>query len=124
MAQNNTHQVLQDVVNNLANELGLVLRLGYIGNLERWGDDRSWRVWIEGIRNRRTNNVLSVGGHATDVLDLLLEAVENGAVQARIREAFFRQDLWRFANVHHWDRTVIMSAFEVEEVVNNLVEAL
>jgi len=23
------------------------LTLGYIGNMERWGDDRAWRIWLD-----------------------------------------------------------------------------
>lgn len=31
------------------------LRFGYIGNIERWGDDRRLHIWVEGHRHDNGN---------------------------------------------------------------------
>jgi hypothetical protein len=46
-------------------ELGL--SVGYIGNLERWGDDRDWRVFTN--RRDSTGRSISFSLGSTDSLD-------------------------------------------------------
>jgi hypothetical protein len=49
-------------------ESGQGFTLGYIGNVESWGDDRSWRIFAHGCSD-------SFGDFKTDELHLLLDVV-------------------------------------------------
>lgn len=57
----------------------LGLSFGYIGNVDRFGDDRGWRVFS----NRRTacGRSQSFGDYSTERLGDMLEAVKSGRVR-------------------------------------------
>lgn len=122
----NIHETLQAAIESLAIETGLDIRLGYIGNLERWGDDRQWNVWVQGIYERRNGNTLSVGGWETKNLDRLLAEVENGRVEQAIMRATYSQ-AFGFRDVKDWRPVVVMEAAEVEDfatrVAHSVIEA-
>lgn len=53
----------EDVLNRLKAKFPDVgsIKIGYIGNIERWGDDRQWKLWFDDIKVRDVwgNNSLS-----------------------------------------------------------------
>jgi len=51
------------------------LTFGYIGNLERWGDDRSWYFFTK-VRPPQSDNCLSFGSCRTDKLDEFIAKAE------------------------------------------------
>ena len=62
---------IQERVDELNEKYGRkVLSLGYIGNLERWGDDRLWYIWVQGLRyedgNRNTKDIWCAGAGALE----------------------------------------------------------
>lgn len=118
-----THDTLRKAVAAKAAALGLELRLGYIGNLDRSRDDRSWTIWIQGIRDDRNGNLLSVGYVSTDELDRLQEVVDNGGIERKLQWAFNGGGTGHFSfqNVHNWNREVTMSAWEVEEALEGVL---
>lgn len=49
----------EEVIGERVKEIdGLVL--GYIGNFERWGDDRCLYIWVDGMRNEQNTNTISL----------------------------------------------------------------
>lgn len=47
------------------------LTLGYIGNIERWGDDRQWHVWVDSLRaDGRTTSIWSCEAKTLQIEDL------------------------------------------------------
>jgi hypothetical protein len=69
------------IVATLAVEFpGLRLSFGYIGNLERYGDDRCWRVFTN-VKDDGGRSV-SFGYHGTDRLGDLLARIERGDLRA------------------------------------------
>lgn len=75
---------IQEIVNDLNEKWGRkILSLGYIGNLERWGDDRLWYIWVVDVRytdgNRNQKSIWCEQG-----VDLL--ANKEGAAR-RVSEA-------------------------------------
>lgn len=124
-----TLKALEALVAAKAAALGLVLKVGYIGNCghNRNGsfDDRSWKVWVHGLRNldaTYSSNLVSVGGHATDDLPALLAAIEAGAIEKALHfvARFGRPN---FDDVYHWDRTVTMTAAEVRTAFEDAIAA-
>ena len=72
-------QQLSDIVKELAAENPeLKLSYGYIGNLERWGDDRGFRIFT----NRRDDIGRSISYHLGGVSDLpiALERIRHGSL--------------------------------------------
>lgn len=53
---------------------GSGVTIGYIGNMEQWGDDRSWRIFLP-HPNRVGTYRDSRGGHKTEDNGRLLEDV-------------------------------------------------
>lgn len=53
---------------------------GYIGNVERWGDDRGWRVWPPARRPYSPYGV-SIGDYSTDNRHELLALLTSGEAQ-------------------------------------------
>jgi len=57
---------LEAKVKELARELPGIT-LGYIGNLERWGDDRSWYIFLPNYTGKARNTFVDV--HVCDAWD-------------------------------------------------------
>jgi len=47
------------------------LTFGYVGNVERWGDDRAWSFWATKFRAGMYRNAARFGYHSTPELDQL-----------------------------------------------------
>jgi len=61
---------IQKRVDELNKDVGRkVLILGYTGNLERWGDDRFWRLWVNEVRYE-SGNLKSLWGASAEDLDV------------------------------------------------------
>jgi hypothetical protein len=58
----------------------LQITYGYIGNFERWGDDRSLRVWIKGADGEDTSCLQYEAAAAQAMLD----AIRSGAIETFI----------------------------------------
>lgn len=115
------YETLQAAVETLAINTALDIRLGYIGNMERWGDDRQWRVWVNGIYRTDNNNTLGIGGWETRNLDRLLAEVEKGRVQSAILRAV-NSDAYGFRPVNDvWGKPV-MEASEVEALARRVAD--
>jgi hypothetical protein len=54
----------------------LGLTFGYIGNLERWGDDRGWKVFTACSRPSGFAKSVSWGDYPTSHLDQMADAAE------------------------------------------------
>lgn len=52
------------------------LTFGYIGNVERWGDDRAWSFWATNIRRGAYGNASRFGYHETPKLEALADLAE------------------------------------------------
>ena len=54
---------------------------GYIGNIERWGDDRGWRLWPPARRRPYSHFGVSIGDYSTDNRHKLLALLTSGEAQ-------------------------------------------
>ena len=57
---------------------GLSLTFGYIGNVDRFGDDRCWRVFTNRAPKHDETRLLSWGHYSTKLLSAMLESIERG----------------------------------------------
>ncbi len=72
--------LIDHAVKQLAAEFpALGLTFGYIGNADRWGDDRSWRVFSN--QRNASGRSQSFGDYSTERLADMLEAVKAGRVR-------------------------------------------
>lgn len=81
-AHGTAYEDLKDAVDLIAQTTGLHLTVGYIGNLESWGDDRNWTVFMPAMRHKAyfgrpsfPGNAVTVGFYPTDLLWALLYKV-------------------------------------------------
>lgn len=68
--------IKDDPLYELRQELPEGWKVGYIGNCERWGDDRSWRLFTPA--KTRTGYSTSVGDYPTEHRERLIELWRSG----------------------------------------------
>lgn len=70
---------------------GLVL--GYIGNFERWGDDRKLFIWVQGMRNASNTNTVEIWSCTARFLDQ--ESFRDAMVALRGFETALKYVKWK-----------------------------
>ena len=111
-----------DAANNLktrlTEEIGIPVKSGYIGNLGRFGDDRLWMVWLEGVGTNKSPNTFSVKLGPTDDVASQVELIDSDP--DLVRQALLKaqqRDGLNFRDVKDYNDNVIMTASEVRESI-------
>lgn len=112
-------ELLEAKVAELSKTTGLVLSMGYIGNLERGRDDRLWFVWIKGTTLRRSGNAVGVGPYATEDLGRMLDDLNNGALQ---RTMVHQDGMVWFIDAVDWNGNVQLEAADVADAYRAVVK--
>jgi hypothetical protein len=84
----------RDIVNEVAEMLGTDLKFGYIGNCERWGDDRCWMVWFDsfprGMGQCGTMNRPALHFGPTEKIEALSDSAFREMILARFERLMLR----------------------------------